>query len=175
MNYRYFGRCLDVTKQQVDWKWLVGFPCKQAPNPAKLRWNQVFSYNAASKQWVTQSPSGAYCLQAGGTATDPSPPTDGPIVTVQPCDTAQTYQQWSYPAQTDRYETSYNVVSANGLCMTLNVPLRADLASTVAGPTLPQWGYVATQQCNGSTEQKWKAPPLPVVGGLQGTQERSGG
>ena len=37
VNYYEFGRCLDVTNQNVDCDHLIDFPCKQNPYPAAVR------------------------------------------------------------------------------------------------------------------------------------------
>jgi Tfp pilus assembly protein PilX len=41
-NYKYFGRCIDDTNQNVLATWLIGYPCKQDPNAVNLTWNQVY-------------------------------------------------------------------------------------------------------------------------------------
>src|SRR5664280_3152332 len=84
VNYRYFGRCLDVTNQNVNWTWLIGYPCKQQPDSSRLTWNQVFSYNGATQQYHTNSPSGQYCLQPGDSS---NPPVVGTRVLTKPCTT----------------------------------------------------------------------------------------
>src|SRR5207253_1331455 len=40
VNFNQFGRCIDVTDQNVSSTFLIVWPCKQAPNVASLTWNQ---------------------------------------------------------------------------------------------------------------------------------------
>ncbi len=170
VNYRYFGHCLDVTSQNVNAKWLIGYPCKQTPDPKFLTWNQVFTYQSASKQYKTTPPAGAYCLQVGSNA---SPPTVGTRALVKPCNTGEVYQQWTPTRSTRVYTTSYNVVSKNGLCLSLvDGPGLGEPGNT---DYLNQWGMVIVETCNGSLEQKWNAPANIVTPGLDDTQESTGG
>ena len=43
INYYEFGRCLDVTGQNVNANHLIDYPCKQNPNPSSVLWNQKFT------------------------------------------------------------------------------------------------------------------------------------
>lgn len=167
VNYKYFGRCLDVTNQNVGMAFLIGYPCKQRPDPAFLTWNQVFTYNAISKQYVTAAPSGAHCLQAGDNTI---PPTSGVRVLTKPCNVGETYQRWDRTGNTGTYSSSYNIKTANGLCLTLEVP-----GPPEAGTYLRQWGMILAQTCNGSLEQKWNAPPNTIDAKLSDTREGTGG
>ena len=40
VNFNQFGRCLDVTNQDVTSAYLIAWPCKQAPDPTNVAWNQ---------------------------------------------------------------------------------------------------------------------------------------
>ena len=167
VNYRYFGRCLDVTNQSVNWTWLIGYPCKQQPDPNRLTWNQVFSYNGATQQYHTNSPSGQYCLQPGDSS---NPPVVGTRVLTKPCTTGERYQKWTSTGDTGVYASSYNVVNDGGLCLSLTVP-----GPPGADPYYSQWGFIVVEKCDGTTKQKWNAPAQLLPGGLQDTYERPGG
>ena len=167
VNYRYFGRCLDVTNQNVNWTWLIGYPCKQQPDPSRLTWNQVFNYNGATQQYYTNSPSGQYCLQPGDSS---NPPVVGTRVLTKPCTTGERYQKWTRTGDTGVYASSYNVVNDGGLCLSLTVP-----GPSEADAYLSQWGFVVVETCDGTTKQKWNAPPQLLPGGLQDTYEKPGG
>jgi Ricin-type beta-trefoil lectin domain len=167
VNYHYFGRCLDVTNQNVDWTWLIGYPCKQKPDPSLLTWNQVFNYNGATQQYYTNSPSGQYCLQPGDSS---NPPVVGTRVLTKPCTTGERYQKWTRTGDTGVYASSYNVVNDGGLCLSLTVP-----GPPEADAYLSQWGFVVVETCDGTTKQKWNAPAQLLPGGLQNTFEKPGG
>ncbi len=55
VNYSEFGRCLDVTGQNVNATWLIDYPCKQAPDPSNIAWNQRWTYTTSATA-TTRSP-----------------------------------------------------------------------------------------------------------------------
>ena len=84
INYYEFGRCLDVTSQNVNSNHLIDFPCKQNPFSGAVAWNQKFTTpgiaagaTSATGQIYTATGGTNYCLT--------SPGTDGGYVTVQAC------------------------------------------------------------------------------------------
>ena len=159
VNYRYFGRCLDVTGQNKDATWLIGYPCKQAPSSSYVAWNQKFYWDSTTSQLCTDTTNAAvsscgarnnnlYCLTTGS-----SSPAAGTRVVLDPCTSTQA-QKWSRRYDTGTYATSFNILTAsNGLCMELN-PTGAAEASTYD----KQWGLIQVATCDGSTRQKWNAP-----------------
>jgi hypothetical protein len=163
VNYRFFGRCLDITGANKDATWLIGYPCKQAPSSAYVTWNQKFTWDAASQQLCTNTASNTspasctlgtssiYCLQAGSGGT----PASGARVLLKQCSTTNAQQKWTRRYDTGVYATSYNIVATTGtnLCLDLN-PTGASEASTYD----KQWGIVLASTCDGSTRQKWNAP-----------------
>lgn len=168
VNYKFFGRCLDITNQNVDVAWLIGYPCKQRPDPRYLTWNQVFTFDAATKQYRTAAPGGASCLQAGDNTTPPGSMTR---VLTKPCNVGETYQRWTPTKATGSYASSYNIKSDNGLCLTLGDGPGVGEANAY----LNQWGMIILQTCNGSLEQKWNAPPDTINAKLSNTREGTGG
>ncbi len=116
VNYKMFGRCLDVTNQDVNYAWLIGYGCKQAPDPNQITWNQRFQYDTSQRQYFTNSPSGKRCLQAGTTS---GPAVAGTRVLTKTCVNGDVSQKWTNTKDTGVYATSYNVVNVNGLCLTL--------------------------------------------------------
>ena len=99
INYYEFGRCLDVTNQNVNEHHLIDFPCKQNPYPPAVAWNQKFSSNVAPGvvgQLYTNTASTNYCLT--------SPNTEDGWVVVKPCATtgpdvnAQKWISYAAPA-----------------------------------------------------------------------------
>jgi Tfp pilus assembly protein PilX len=162
VNYRYFGRCLDITNQNKNADWLIGYPCKQAPSSTYVAWNQKFFWDSGTQQFCTNvtnaavsacSPvnSNLYCISAGSPG---STPAVAGRVLLKPCSATDTVQKWTRRYNTGDYSTSYNILTVNkGLCLELN-PTGASEGSDY----LKQWGLIQTATCDGSTHQKWNAP-----------------
>ncbi len=70
VNYLEFGRCFDITGQNVNASFMIAFPCKQAPNPANVAFNQRMVYNSTTKWLYTTKNGENRCL----TASTASPP-----------------------------------------------------------------------------------------------------
>jgi Tfp pilus assembly protein PilX len=163
VNYRFFGRCLDITNQNKNVDWLIGYPCKQAPSSTYVTWNQKFFWDSGTQQLCTNvtnaavsacSPinSNLYCISAGSPGSTPS--VAGRVL-LKPCSATDTVQKWTRRFNTGNYATSYNIVTVSkGLCLELN-PQGAGEASDY----LKQWGLIQTATCDGSAQQKWNAPP----------------
>lgn len=172
VNYQYFGNCLDITNVDPTWSFLIGYPCKQNPNPSKLDWNQLWSYNSSAQQWVATSGSTTYCLQAGSNS---SPPSAGALVLTKTCNSGEQYQKWISTGNIDGdYADSYQIKLAKNtnLCLQLTQPAPANLTSQ-EGPTLIPWGYISVENCTASLNQKWNAPPYTPSPQLLNTYEQA--
>jgi hypothetical protein len=124
-----------------------------------------------------------YCLEAG-TTPNPAAPVDGTIVSVQPCNTTDHYQQWTY---TKNYYSNYLQeyliepygASTSHLCLTMTIgstPPGLTYSSAGGGTPIPAYGYIWLHTCNASApqvdlSQKWNAPPNPQVNQLKNTLE----
>jgi Tfp pilus assembly protein PilX len=162
VNYRYFGRCLDITNQDRNADWLIGYPCKQAPSSTYVTWNQKFTWDSATQQFCTNVTNAAvpactptngnlYCISAGGPNTTPAA---GGRALLELCSTTDNAQKWTRRYDTGSYATSYNILTrTGGLCLELNPSGAAE-----GNSYLKQWGIVLTTTCDGSTRQKWNAP-----------------
>jgi len=147
INYYEFGRCLDVTNQNVDENHLIDFPCKQNPYAAAVRWNQKFvtpgiaaQASSAVGRIVTTPPSGvANCLTSPGTV--------GGLVVVDPC-TGASSQTWTvYNGNSAlSYSTKFTIVDSGGRCLGLTDPVGSEA-----------WSAIDVEVCDGSTSQKWNA------------------
>jgi Tfp pilus assembly protein PilX len=164
VNYSEFGRCLDVTDQNPSATWLIDYPCKQAPNPSNIAWNQRFIYTAASKTLTTTTGGVTYCLQAPATLS--GTPINN-VAVVKPCN-GSTVQQWTETGLVGSYSTSYTIVSAAGSCLTVVQPGLGDTYHQ-------QWGAVIAGICDGSLVQKWNAPANFIDSRFKGTAEDQGG
>lgn len=161
INYREFGRCMDVTGQNVNATHLIDYPCKQNPYPGAVAWNQQFTpatigsgQSSATGQFYTTTGGVNYCLT--------SPASSGGYVTVQVCGSSNANQRWkvSNGSKSLPYSSKYTIVDANGLCLGLTVPATGE-----------PWSALDVEGCDGSTEQKWNADPNLSAPVLQNTRE----
>lgn len=160
IDFSQFGRCLDVTEGNVNYSYLIAWPCKQAPDPASVSWNQKWTLPTItqhSSDWygagrITTSPSsGTYCLVS------PRSVASGKYVTVTLCDALNpANQQWTvYNSATSPYD-SYSVKDADNHCLQPTDP-------TVRAPDFYPKGQniskIVVAVCDGGPLQKWNAPP----------------
>lgn len=147
VNFKEFGRCMDVTNQDVNHSFLIDYPCKQNPFPGAVTWNQKFQAppiptgQASVTGQIATSPAAnsAYCLTSPGSV--------GGYVTVKGC-TGSSLQSWTiYNGEKSlNYSTKYTIVSG-GLCLGLSAP----------DASLTTWSTVDVETCSGATSQKWNA------------------
>ncbi len=179
VNFNQFGRCLDVTNQDVTSSFLIDWPCKQAPNPTNVTWNQRWSMPTASPNTnlgitgvgpITtnyQNNGTLYCLQ--------SPLSTTGYVLVNPCPAGGTPSNmtWTVYGATNAYATSYQIMDATSTVNPQATPLCLQPTDPTANPPdLFSGGNNVSKMivapCNGSTLQKWNAPanllsPSPLV------------
>lgn len=187
VNYKEFGRCMDVTDWILDYSAYpkgrpseILYPCKQDPmrelSPsARPGWNQVFTWSAATRLfWVNRTvdasgntlynvPSNPsmprYCMQSPGVA-------GGYVNFDAACDQHQGKFRWTVNRNTGDAFTNYTVVDHKGLCM----------AQGVRNPAYGYvWSSVKVEVCTGGPEQKWNAPPNPNDAKVDNTREITGG
>ncbi len=166
VNYSEFGRCLDVTGQNVNATWLIDYPCKQAPDPNYIAWNQRWVYN--NNTLTTTTGGVTYCLT--GPATQ-SPTAINNLVLIKPCSSSlATQQKWTESGDTGSYSTGYTIVNSAGYCLSVVQP-----GPSWASKYDQQWGAIVTVTCDGSLVQKWNAPPNFIDSRFKGTAEDAGG
>lgn len=153
VNFAQFGRCLDVTNQNVGSSYMIVWPCKQVPDATRVLWNQ---------KWTLPSPAGT---PGEITTTSPGPATrrclksplstaTGAYVTVIACPaTPDPGLYWKVHGYTGDAR-SFTIVDANGNCLAAADPERE--------PPHDQ-GYqiskVVVVTCSGSYLEKWNADP----------------
>ena len=148
INYKQFGRCLDVTGQNPDASFMIDYPCKQNPYPAAVKWNQLWQSPAipvgtpsVTGQVLTSDTANGqnYCLT--------SPGTNGGYVTTRACvgGATQTWTIYGGDASLN-YSTKYTVVSGS-LCLGLSA------TASDGGP----WAVIDVETCSGGLQQKWNA------------------
>lgn len=159
VNFNQFGRCLDVTEQNVNYGYLIDWPCKQVPDPSLITWNQRWALpqidaktGTGTGRIITSPAAGTpYCLTSpGSTAT-------GRYVTVAPCPATSTpATTWTVSSRTGSYDTSYRITDFSGNCLQPTDPGAAtpDLYNAAS-----KVSKIVLAACSGSTMQKWNAPP----------------
>jgi hypothetical protein len=152
VNFDQFGRCLDVTEQKPNHPFLIAWPCKQAPDPNNVDWNQRFTIPAPGVEGrITTTKGTTYCL------TSPGSTAPGAYVTLTNCPAnLSDSMKWRVFEATDRYDTSYRVLDKFGNCLTVTDP---DATPPDLYQTGLQIGKIVVRKCNASTTQKWNATP----------------
>jgi hypothetical protein len=162
INHLEFGRCMDVTGQDVNATHLIDFPCKQNPYSGAVAWNQKFTSptipagqaKATGQVYTTKSLIN-YCLT--------TPAVSGGYVTVKTCGSvAASLQTWTVynGDKTLPYSTKFEVVDSGGLCLGLTLPAGSET-----------WSSLDVEPCTGATEQKWNATANLSAPTLQNTTE----
>jgi hypothetical protein len=172
VNFDQFGRCLDVTADNVGADHLVIWPCKQKPS-GTIQWNQVFTLPAftgtatsANGRIVTKTPDGQeYCLLSPGS-------TSG-YVKVQLCSAAPAAAiQWTRQGATGVFATAYRIESTYGAPTGVTYCL-TPTDRTATAPDLWQQGASKSvlRVCDSSAAQKWNALPTILSSALTDVSE----
>jgi hypothetical protein len=162
VNFSQFGRCLDVTNFIVTSPSMIAYPCKQAPNPTNVAWNQRWTVPTVTGSNISATGSistndltdgNTYCL------TSPQAVGYGNWVTLTKCpNTLPASMTWTVYGKTSTYATSYEITdgSTPGLCLQPSDPNSVPVDMFDAANGISNM-IVAT--CNGSLLQKWNANP----------------
>ncbi len=162
VNYYEFGRCMDVTGENIDANLMIVYPCKQDPSGGtKLKWNHKWYYQEGltSPQTITvlvdNQTSRTYCLTAAPASTADS----SAYVVFDPC-TGAANQKFVRSFKTPDYADSYTFTDFSGRCLAI-------------GPKWNNGNYstIVSAACNGGSAQKWNAPELVSDPGVSGTRE----
>jgi hypothetical protein len=171
VNFDQFGRCLDVTADNVNAGHLVIWPCKQNPSGV-VQWNQVWSLptptgtatSATGTIWTTRNGQD-YCLLSPGT-------TSG-YVRVQLCAGAPAAAvQWTRRYGTGVFASAYRIESTYGAPAGTTYCLAPTDPKAVA-PDLWEQGASKSvlQVCDSSAAQKWNASPTILTSSLTDLSE----
>ena len=162
VSYAEFGRCLDVTNEDVNWPHLILYPCKQDPSPGgtRLYWNHKFFYSESPapqpivvKQYNDDARQ--YCVTTPAASTNPG------VVRMQPCVAGRLDQTFTRSGDTGTYASSHTFVDSYGRCLSV-------------GPrngAYTQFSTVTVASCTGGPEQKWNAPADAIDASLSNTRE----
>jgi hypothetical protein len=150
MNYNQFGRCLDVTENNVKSDFLIVWPCKQAPNAKDVLWNQKWTLPGTGTGLITTIDpiNGRHCLQ--------SPTVPSGHVKVVACRSGLTppaRTTWTVRAKTENYATSYRIEVGSGSAFCLAPSTNS--SDFYLGGQLQNVSKVVTAPCDRSTLQKW--------------------
>jgi hypothetical protein len=161
VNFAQFARCFDVTDWNFSNYFMQLHPCKQSPTTFDYPAQQL-TYDPASKVLQAGNPGDLldWCLTA-----PPPGGGHGEYVTMEHCNGGH-HQQWTETGDTGDWATGYTIVDADGRCL-------------AAGPVPPDPGRtfssIIVAPCDGSTAEKWNAPPELTQAGLQGFRETTNG
>jgi hypothetical protein len=159
VSFSQFGRCLDVTEQNVNYAYLIAWPCKQAPDPTNVLWNQKWllpiipaTLDSATGRITTNPSSGLYCLQS------PASTAAGNYVKtiVCPAGLPPLNMTWTVYGDTGSYTTSYRIMDGYGYCLAPTDPAATPPDLYPKGLLISK---IVVAPCSGSTLQKWNAPP----------------
>jgi hypothetical protein len=160
VNFDQFGRCLDVTEFKLNYAYLIVWPCKQAPNPTLVAWNQRFTLPALTtdledKVWgpITVNPGAGtlYCLQSPGSVAAGSYVQPFPCPAYPPAN-----MQWTANGATGDYDSSYRIEDRDGHCLS---PTDPDAAVPDLYPKGLRISKLVVADCSNSLLQKWNADP----------------
>jgi hypothetical protein len=165
VNYAEFGRCADVTNEQIASSFMISYPCKQDPTGTGvyLKWNHKWYYDEPPVGTATMGPQPIYVLDSSGTqkclTTSPGASGHGDV-TFNNC-TSSALQRWTRVNDTGDYAGSYLMIDDAGRCLFTDT---SDLFNTF-------YSKVRVTACNGSLAQKWNAPPVYVDSNFGGYRE----
>jgi hypothetical protein len=177
VDYDEFGRCLDVTSNNVGSAFLVVFPCKQTPNPNNIQWNQVWYLPAiatgqtSGTGWLTliDSTGKTYCL------TSPGSTAAGQYARINMCTptgTPPANQTWTRRVFTGVNQTSYRIESTYGATATAPFCLLPSPTDYWSQFTAMNISKLVLGPCDGSNLQKWNASPSILTSVVSDYRER---
>lgn len=190
VNQNQFGRCLDVTNQNINYSYMITYPCKQDPTGKnRFDWNHKWYYaepaaNADSVvTTITVDNGSTYCLltaSSGGLVGSPGSGTNTSyrfprfVTSSNAADCSSNNAKWTrYGYNTDPLK-SYTIRDANGRCLSAS-----DLKITADTSGAKNWTAVIVATCDGADEkQKWNVPDTPIgasIGDYQEVTGRTGG
>jgi len=167
VNFRQFGRCADVTNESITFAHMIVYPCKQDPTGTGngILWNHKWSYQEPAELLGSLSGQEISVLNLNRPAerrcltTQPNTSSNKYVV-FQTC-TGDSRQEWTRVAQSASYEDSWLFVDTYGRCLSAAT---TDLFNS-------QFAKMTTVVCNGTTDQKWNAPPNSTTSTFGGYRE----
>lgn len=165
VNYSEFGRCMDVTNENLSMSYMIVYPCKQDPTGTTnaILWNHKWYYNEPVSPAVStgaqaiyvrynNNTANTYCLTANTAA---SGNTDMYFVS---CTNPTNVNNVTALQKFIRNQDTKNPLTA------YTIQLNSDPTKCLTAVAEPgyAWSHIRVLACNGSTAQKWNAPPTTV-------------
>lgn len=172
VNFKQFGRCIDVTNFVETATFLIIWPCKQLPN-GTVRWNQAWEWPLIPPTAV--SVQGSVSTYSTDTAANggqiwlclrtPGTPSSGYVtLAAVPGSCNRTnptgatrwtiYGDTRFDADPSNNDKSYTIVDYLGYCLTPRSP-----TATPSDFFIDDISKLQVAVCDGTTLQKWNAPP----------------
>jgi len=150
VNYQEFGRCMDVTNEQIGYAHMIIYPCKQDPGGTgnELKWNHKWYYTEPAAEVASVGNQQIHVFDNGGNKRCLQTATKYPKF--EGCSNNNTSQRWTRYGKTGSTATSYIFTDNAGRCLT------ADSGDKFGTPAL--WSKLTVAACDGSLAQKWNAP-----------------
>jgi len=148
VNYQEFGRCMDVTNEQIGYSHMIIYPCKQDPGGtgSELRWNHKWYYTEPATEVASVGNQQIHVFDAGGNKRCLQTATKYPKF--EGCSNNNTSQRWTRYGKTGSTATSYIFTDNAGRCLTAD---SGDKFNNL-------WSKLTVAACDGSLRQKWNAP-----------------
>ncbi|WP_199514021.1 RICIN domain-containing protein [Nucisporomicrobium flavum] len=185
VNFEQFGRCFDVSGNDVSEKYMVIWPCKQSPNGV-VQWNQVWHLPAIPDGhssgtgviWLhSDQDNRTYCLSSPGWLNPPgyAPATASypKLVTCDPTAPATLATTWTRRGATGvfatayRIETTYGAPTGTAWCL---APTDTAYDYWYTGNKDVSKGTLAV--CDGTRGQKWNADPMVLSSAVSDVSEK---
>ncbi len=165
VNFKEFGRCLDMTNHDKDANWIILWTCKQLEVETNQKW-----YFANGKIWGGEA-GASYCLQPNATGVK----SGAWLVLRNPC-TATKSWVFNRDAPSD-YSKKWTVVYGDtNLCMSIasSPAATSPWKNSSYDVSLLPWSIATLETCDGTAKQKWNAPPDTGVAAVNNTYEKTG-
>jgi hypothetical protein len=182
VNDNQFGKCIDMTADDVTWPYLVIFPCKQQLT-GTVQWNQAWNTpvipagatSATGPIYTNNTTDGyTYCLRSPGTTTRGYYPT---LTRCTPATVTSSTMLWTVRGDTGFFSTSYRIESTYGttannpFCLTATDPDAPDPDLWVTDG-FGSFSKLALATCTDSTPQKWNVASVITGSTLEDAVER---
>ncbi|BCJ51600.1 hypothetical protein Asp14428_30750 [Actinoplanes sp. NBRC 14428] len=186
VNFEQFGRCFDVSGDDVTTPYMVIWPCKQSP-AGTVQWNQVWhlpaiadgATSATGVIWLhSDRDNRTYCLSSPGRLNPPGySPANGVYPRVVTCDPAAAPAPaltWTRRGDTGVFATAYRIETSYGIA-----PGNPPWCLAPTDTTVDYWstgnkdvskGTLAA--CDGSRGQKWNADPMVLGSAVTDVSEK---
>lgn len=165
VNYKEFGRCMDVTDVDINKTFMIVYPCKQDPTGtgSNILWNHKWYYSEPAGTLTTSASQNitvrinndtgqTRCLTGSTTSTD---------VTMKTCSSTNALQKFVRNTETGNNLSSWT--------------FQLDGDRTKCLSSVPEsgyaWSHIRLVACDGSTAQKWNAPAVTTGSTLGDYQE----